>query len=351
MGYGRIQTALESRGHTLDIMTPDDLPGVKALDARLHVLAFPFALAWWLWRRRSSYDLAVFHSYAGWVFNLAKRGMRTITAFHGLETLEYAALMEERRRQGASLSWRYRLMYGRLMNAWLGLSCRRSDRVLCLNSDEAREFITRGWATADKITRITHGVPPESFVKDRAYPDRAVRLLVVSQWLERKGIRYIAEAFTELVREGRDVQLVCAGTRADDTSVQAAFPDDVRARVLNLAEAPHHELVAQYRSADVYLHASLLEGLSRAQTEAMAAALPIVTTRCGAAIDFLVDGDSCLLVPMRDSHALAEATRRLLDDRALRGRLGRAAQAVAVRDMDLRRTLDFLIDTYEATVR
>jgi glycosyltransferase involved in cell wall biosynthesis len=351
MGYGRIRTALESRGHTLDILTPDDLPGVRGLNARLHVLAFPFAVAWWLWRRRSLYDLAVFHSYAGWVFNLRKRGMRTITAFHGLETLEYAALMEERRGQGQSLSWRYRLTYGRLMNAWLGLSCRRSDRVLCLNSDEAREFVTRGWAPAGRITRITHGVPPDSFVNDRAYPGRAARLLVVSQWLERKGIRYIAAAFTALVREGRDVQLVCAGTRADDSTVLAAFPEDVRARVLNLAEAPHHELAAQYRSADVYLHASLLEGLSRAQTEAMAAALPIVTTRCGAAIDFLVDGESCLLVPMRDSHALAAAIRRLLDDPALRERLGRAAHAIAARDMDLQRTLDFLVDTYEATAR
>ena len=351
IGYVRAKAALESRGHTLDIITPDDLPGVRRLNARLHVLAFPFALAWWLWRRRSSYDLAVFHSYAGWVFNLAKRGLRTITAFHGLETLEYAALMEERRDQGQPLSWRYRLTYGRLMNAWLGLSCRRSDRVLCLNSDEAREFITRGWAPAGRITRITHGVPPDSFVSDRAYAGRAVRLLVVSQWLERKGIRYIAGAFTELVREGRDVRLVCAGTRADDTAVLAAFPEDVRARVLNLADAPHHELAAQYRSAEVYVHASLLEGLSRAQTEAMAAALPIVTTRCGAAIDFLVDGDSCLLVPMRDSRALAAAIRRLLDDPALRGRLGRAAHALAVRDMDLQRTLDFLVDTYEATAR
>ena len=133
--------------------------------------------------------------------------------------------------------------------------------------------------------------------------------------------------------------------------MQATFPDDVRARVLNLAQAPHHELAAQYRTADIYLHASLLEGLSRAQTEAMAAALPIVTTRCGAAIDFLVDEESCLLVPMRDSQALAEAIRRVLDDRALRERLGRAAHTIATRDMDLRRTLDYLVDTYEATVR
>lgn len=351
MGYGRIRTALESRGHTLDIMTPEDVPGVKGLDARLHVLAFPFALAWWLWRRRSAYDLAVFHSYAGWVFNLARRGMRTITAFHGLETFEYAALMEERRRQGQSLSWRYRLTYGRLMNAWLGLACRRSDRVLCLNSDEAREFVTRGWAPAGRITRITHGVPPDSFVNDRVYGDPAVRLLVVSQWLDRKGVRYVAEAFTALVREGRDVQLVCAGTRAGNALVLGTFPEDVRARVVNLAEAPHHELAAHYRAADIYLHASLLEGLSRAQTEAMAAALPIVTTRCGAAIDFLVNDESCLVVPMRDSRALAEATRRLLNDRALRQRVGSAAHAIATREMDLQRTLDSLVDTYEATAR
>ena len=351
IGSGRIRTALESRGHTLDIMTPDDLPGVRGLNARLHVLAYPFAIAWWLWRRRSCYDLAVFHSYAGWVFNLRKGGMKTITAFHGLEPLYFAVQDHEARRQGRSLSLRYRLTYGPVMNLWLALTCRRSDRVLCLNGDETRELIARRWARADQITRIAHGAPDTAFVHDRVYPERAVRLLVVSQWREEKGIRFIAEAFADLVREGRDLFLVCSGSRVATPVVLETFAPDVRGKVLNIAELPNHELEAQYRQADVFVHASLSEGLSVAQIEAMAAALPIVTTRCGAAIDFLVDGDSCLLVPMRDSRALADAIRRLLDDRALRERLGRGAQAIAALELTLRRTLDFLVDTYEATVR
>ena len=351
IGYVRAQAALEARGHTLDIIAPEDLPGVRRLNARLHVLVLPFVIAWWLWRRRPAYELAVFHSYTGWVFNLAKGRTKTITAFHGLEPLYFAVQEHEARRQGRSLSLRYRLIYGSLMNVWLALTCRRSDRVLSLNSDETGELIARRWARADQITRIAHGAPATAFVGDRVYPERAACLLVVSQWREEKGIRFIADAFVDLVREGRDLRLVCAGSRVATPVVLDAFAPDVRGRVLNIAELPNDELEAQYRQADVFVHASLSEGLSIAQIEAMAAALPIVTTRCGAAIDFLVDGDSCLLVPMRDSRALADAIRRLLDDRALRERLGRGAQAIASRELTLGRTLDFLIDTYEATVR
>ncbi len=351
LGYARIQAALEARGHTLTVLTPEDFPGVLRWPARTHVLLFPMAAALWAWRRAARLDLIVFHSYAGWIFNLWKRGVPTITAFHGLEPLEFQALSEAKRRQGATLSLRYRITHGWLMDRWLGLSCRRSNRVLYLNSDEGRLLVERGWARPEQVTRVVHGVPASGHVHNRRYPATARRLLVVSQWIERKGIDDIVQAFTTLVRDGRDLELVCAGTRAETDQVLGAFPDDVRSRVTNVAAAPNERLLAEYRTADVFVHAPLLEGLSRAQTEAMAAGLPIVTTRCGAAIDFLLDGESCLLVPMHDAAALTAAIGRLLDDAPLRERLGRAAAAIAARDMNLDRTLDALVAVYESVAR
>jgi len=58
----------------------------------------------------------------------------------------------------------------------------------------------------------------------------------------------------------------------------------------------------------------------------MAAGLPIVATRAGAAADLLEDGSNALVVDYADASALALALDRLLADAVLRQRLGEAAQ-------------------------
>lgn len=349
LGYDRVRVALEGRGHSLDIITPDDIRWLRYVHWRARVILYPWAVAAWLRRRRARYDLAVFQSYAGWVMHACCKGrLRTITAFHGLEPLEYEALVEEARRQRRPLTLRYRAVYGARMNLMLSSTCRRSDAVLCLNSAEADRLVDRGWTTADRITVVTHGVPAEGFFPERVHRRRARRVMLVSQWLDRKGVRYIADAFTTLIREGLDLELWCVGTRTPTATVLAAFAPDVAARVHNFEALPNSEVLAQYREADIFVHAALMEGLSRAQAEAMASGLPIVTTRSGAVgIDMLADGESGLVVPMRDAAALADAIRRLADDHSLRERLGRAAYRIAADRLDYQKCIGGLLDTYE----
>jgi glycosyltransferase involved in cell wall biosynthesis len=71
---------------------------------------------------------------------------------------------------------------------------------------------------------------------------------------------------------------------------------------------------------------SLSEGLSNTILESMAAAVPVVATRIGGTPEAVEDGVSGLLVPPRDSAALARAIRRILEDRELAARLGQAAR-------------------------
>jgi glycosyltransferase involved in cell wall biosynthesis len=68
-------------------------------------------------------------------------------------------------------------------------------------------------------------------------------------------------------------------------------------------------------SLDVFAFPSLFEGLCLAVIEAQAAGVPVVATPVGGIRETVVDGETGLLVPTGDPPALAEAIRRLLEDR------------------------------------
>jgi len=68
--------------------------------------------------------------------------------------------------------------------------------------------------------------------------------------------------------------------------------------------------------------------------EAMASGAPVVSTRVSGIPELIEDEREGLLVPPRDSQALAAALGRLLDDKTLRRRLAVAARAKIVREFD-----------------
>jgi glycosyltransferase involved in cell wall biosynthesis len=76
------------------------------------------------------------------------------------------------------------------------------------------------------------------------------------------------------------------------------------------------------QALDVFVLASLSEGLSLTLLEAEAAALPIVATRVGGNPEVVIDGETGFLVPSGAPAPMAAALQRLLRDAALRARMG-----------------------------
>ena len=325
---------LEEQGCSCTIVSPADFPWIQRLGARFTPLLYPLALAWWLFRRAKAYDVAIFHSYAGWMVLALSgiigrfRNLRSVIQFHGLESLYYARLKEESDRQYRRLSWRYRLVSGNVMLALLGCTCRLAEMVWCLNTQELRFLVDHRW-TAPGQVRLLANPAPESFFISREHRPRATRLLFVGQWLSMKGTRYLADAFVRLHRVHPELELMCAGTLAGVETVRNSFPPAIRERVKVFPRVTKSELLELHQECDLFVCPTLSEGFSLALIEAMASGLPIVATPIGASIDILQDRHSVVFCPPHDAQALASLVDELIDDRARRRELGCNAQRAA----------------------
>ena len=159
--------------------------------------------------------------------------------------------------------------------------------------------------------------------------DRPV-ILMVGRLVAEKGYPELIEAMRDV-----DAELWVVGERlasdhagSIDAAVAAAERDPVlktRIRLLGYRS----DVPDLLRAADIFTLPSHREGMPRSIVEAMLTGLPVVATDIRGSREEVVDGQTGLLVPVRDPKTLAAALSRLAGDAALRAKLGAAGLARA----------------------
>ena len=92
------------------------------------------------------------------------------------------------------------------------------------------------------------------------------------------------------------------------------------------------------------------EGLARSLIEAMAYGVAPVVTNCGGSPELVIDGESGIVVPVRNIAALAEAIGKLQASPDLRNRFGAAARARIGTEFRIERTIERTLDLYREVV-
>ena len=164
-----------------------------------------------------------------------------------------------------------------------------------------------------------------------------IRVLTVSRIDPRKQLRCLPEAVSRLRAAGRDIRLDIVGPTVGRTGEIERDAIEHDARSLGVAQyvrsvgaIPLDRLVPLYRDYDLFiLPTGPGEGIPRVLLEAMAAGLPIVTTRAAGIPSLITHEQNGLLINAATASDVAAAVERLIDDSALRQRLIREGYATA----------------------
>lgn len=133
-----------------------------------------------------------------------------------------------------------------------------------------------------------------------------------------------------------------------DECLETARSVGVGDAVRLVGELEHEDLIELYTAADVYVSVPSTDGTAVSVFEAMAAGVAVVATDApGIDPEILRDGESALLVPVRDAVALADAVARLGVDQALRRRLAERGREVVRLYANFDTELDRAVSLYE----
>lgn len=290
------------------------------------------AIALYRMLRAQKYDMVHTHtpaaSFVGRLSARAARVPRIVYTAHGFFFHEHMPHLK-------------RSLY--VMLEWLG--GRATDTLFTQAEEDAETARRLSMCRTGDIMAIGNGSDPDVFHpgpegRDRIRTEQGTGadttvILMAGRLVAEKG-------YPELIAAMRDVdaELWVVGDRLDsdhaksiDDSLREATTDPVlsqRVRVLGYRS----DMPDLMRAADIFTLPSHREGMPRSIIEAMLSGLPVVATDIRGSREEVIDGETGLLVPVRDSACLAEALSALVEDDERRGRMGTAGRLRAVENFD-----------------
>lgn len=329
---------LAKLGHEVDCWFFDDLLASPRWPGRFRDLEFAVALSSRIRRDPGRYDVVNLHCPWGCVFGVSRRWFPSrelppyvFTMQGSEERFQLAMKLEDAKGRAANFAWKNRVWHRAYHQSLYDYSISTADYGAVANRE--------GWI----LSEVKYGHPPgriwyvpngvqEPFFQPHTY-DRnpANHLLYVGSWVDRKGVRYLVDAFAAIAPGLKDLRLTVAGCVIPEANVKECFPENVRAQVCAIPFVKREAMPELYASHDIFVFPSLVEGMPLTLLEAMAGAMPLVTTNCCGMSDLIENERNGLLVTPADSAGLREAILRLRDSAELRQKLGLAVQETARR--------------------
>jgi glycosyltransferase involved in cell wall biosynthesis len=204
---------------------------------------------------------------------------------------------------------------------WITKWVIKNSEYIAPVSKELNNIMLELGADPHKCTLPRFGVDLDFFhPQEKSEVADEVKIIFVGAILRKKGVQDLFQAFLGLPKS----RLIMVG---DGTDIQELRSLNRKLGIAHRTEwkgmLSPSEVAEQIRSADVLCLPSYTEGRPNVVNEAMASGIPVVATAVGGIPDMVVEGQTAFLYTPGDVKTLQALLKRLVDDRALRTKMGR----------------------------
>ena len=234
-------------------------------------------------------------------------------------------------------------------------ACLFRDKIICVSEYDRQAAIKAKLCPAEKLVTIHNGIRlQKSDVRSQSSDNRnqtsAIRppssdlrvpiIGTIAHLYKTKGLNYLIDAARSI-----DAQFMVIGDGPERNNLESLIAKYNLGNKIKILGAK--ENAADYLPQfDIFVLPSVKEGFPYAILEAMAAGLPIVATPVGGIPE--AQGDAGILVPPKDSKALATAIQSLIDDPKRAKKMGLAAHE-RIKQFSFEKMLEETIKIYKTT--
>jgi glycosyltransferase involved in cell wall biosynthesis len=229
-----------------------------------------------------------------------------------------------------------------------------ASRILCVSEFIRDELITRGYPP-DRLVVQPLGVDVASI---RPRPAKAGRgILAVGRLVEKKGTRYLIEAYARLpstTRAQHPLTVIGDGPLRPDLEARAV---NLGIKVDFRGSCSRDVVFDELMRTGIFCFPSVraksgdAEGMGIAIMEALALAVPVVMFDEQPAAPILTRGQGAVFARTADSEDLERALKIVLDDADLQLRLGQQGRVICEQAFDIHINNELIEDVYESVIR
>lgn len=245
-------------------------------------------------------------------------------------------------------------IYRRGGDGWLALKAQRA-RWIHVSTEAARQRMMQLGAPPEKLVLVRRGLPELPRVESREPRRPPWRILSVARFVPKKHHHRQIEALRLLVEHGIDCELEWVG----DGPLRQVLKEEVehagmRDRVIWSGELAPTQVMQAYARADLFWHTGSAapdgdrDGLPNVIGEAMAHAVPVISSDEPGPNEAVKHEVTGLLVSPPDAKGFYHAARKLLEQPALHKQLGEAGRKWAAEEFMVARNVARLIPYYRS---
>ncbi len=232
-----------------------------------------------------------------------------------------------------------------------------TDKITALTDRERDEHLEQGIASIEKYVIIHSGVRLQQIMnmnidvetgkKEFDIPQNSNVIGVVGRLVPIKGHKYLVSAAKRIIKEFDNTVFVFVGDGYLETRLKEQA-ESLGVRKNIIFTGWRGDVIEVLDLFDILVLPSLNEGMGKVLIEGMALGKPIVASSVGGIIDLVKNGDNGILVPPRDSDALAEAILKLIRNKNLAQKLGENGKAKVYPEYDTLVMISQIEDLYES---